>query len=127
MNAIPAGTRFRLDPTLDLDELNMSPMVRMMARAVQRYGMVVRDGGGAVAFYGEDPTPTDRNPYLGPGGLFGGQYISNSLRREFPWQHLEALKTDMTFNGPLMQLALHTRAMNGARIRSSCAADFDPS
>ena len=103
MNAIPAGTRFRIDPALDLSKLNMSPIVRMMARAVQRYGMVVRDGGGAVAFYAEDPTPTNENPFLGPGGLFGGTYISATLRREFPWQHLQALKTDMTVIGPVLR------------------------
>jgi hypothetical protein len=96
VNAIPAGTRFRIDPSLDLDSLEMSPIVRVMARAVQRYGMVVRDGGGAVAFYAEDPTPTNSNPFLGPDGLFGGGYISNKLRAEFPWEHLQALKTDLT-------------------------------
>jgi hypothetical protein len=93
-DAIPAGTRFRIDPRLDLSTLPMSPLVRRMAEAVQRYGMVVRDGGRAVAFYAEDSTPTGRNPYLGPTGYFEGRYVSHLLQ-EFPWEHLQALRTQL--------------------------------
>ncbi len=95
--SIPEGARFRVDPDLDLDTLTMSPIVRQMAEAVQRYGMVVRDRGGAVAFYGEDPTPTGGNPYAGPNGFFGGRYINQALRAEFPWEHLQVLETQMTY------------------------------
>ena len=56
-------------------------MVRTMAVAAQRYGIVVRDGAGAVTFYAEDPTPTGRNPFLGRSGLFGGGYISRAAAR----------------------------------------------
>ncbi len=37
-------------------------MTRMMAEAAQRYGIVIRDRSGVVAFYGQDPTPTGRTP-----------------------------------------------------------------
>jgi len=87
--AIPEGTRFRLDPALDLDRLRMSPLVRAMARAAQRYGVVVRDRAGSVAFYAEDPTPTGSDPYR---RLFGGRYPS-ALLAQFPWAHLQALRT----------------------------------
>ena len=93
-NAIPQGARFRIDPALDLSQIPMSPMVRMMAVAAQRYGIVVRDGAGAITFYAEDPTSTRRNPFLGPNGLFGGRYISEALRT-FPWEHLQVLKTEL--------------------------------
>jgi hypothetical protein len=93
--AIPLGTRFRIDPRVDLDELPMAPIVRAMARAAQRYGIVVRDTGSNVAFYAEDPTPTGSNPYVGKNGLFGGQYPS-TLLRQFPWRHLQALKTKLS-------------------------------
>ena len=95
-NAIPEGARFRIDPALDLSTIEMSPMVRAMAVAAQRYGIVVRDGAGAVTFFAEDPTPTGRNPFLGAGGLFGGDYISEQLRA-FPWKHLQVLKTQMSY------------------------------
>ena len=89
--AIPAGTRFRIDPRVDLDRLPMAPVVRAMAKAVQRYGMVVRDTGSNVAFYAEDPGPTGTDPYTGPRGIFGGQYPS-TLLRQFPWQYVQALR-----------------------------------
>jgi hypothetical protein len=93
-SAIPEGARFRIDPNLDLSRIQMSPMVRAMAVAAQDYGIVVRDGAGAVTFFAEDPTPTGHNPFLGRTGLFGGRYISEQLRA-FPWEHLQVLKTDM--------------------------------
>jgi hypothetical protein len=41
--AIPEGTRFRLNPKLDISSLHLPPFTRMVATAVQRYGMIVRD------------------------------------------------------------------------------------
>jgi hypothetical protein len=90
--AIPEGTRFRLDPRLDLSKLHMDRIVRLVAQAAQRYGIVVRDKGGAVAFYAEDPGPTGSNPYAGSSGFFGGKYIDQLLREQFPWDRLQALK-----------------------------------
>jgi hypothetical protein len=90
--AIPEGARFRIDRRLDLSKLRMDPIVRMIAEAAQRYGIVVRDKAGAVTFYAEDPSPTGTNPYGGPGGLFGEKWIDQLLREQFPWDHLQALE-----------------------------------
>jgi hypothetical protein len=95
-DAIPEGARFRIDPRVDLARAAMSPLVRMLAEAAQRYGMVVRDGAGAVTFYAEDPTPTGTDPYLGPNGYFGSGNVQDLLRREFPWQDLQALRTQLS-------------------------------
>jgi hypothetical protein len=65
-----------------------------MARAAQRYGLVVRDQGGGVGFYGEDPGRFHTDPYSGATGIFGGRSPS-SLMREFPWSRLQALKTEL--------------------------------
>jgi hypothetical protein len=94
--AIPEGTRFRIDPGLDLSAMPMRPIVRMLAEAAQRYGIVIRDRAGAVTFYAEDPTPIGQNPYAGPSGYFGAGYLDQLLRQEFPWQHLQALRTQVT-------------------------------
>jgi hypothetical protein len=91
--AIPEGARFRLDPTLDLNRLHLYPLVRMLAQAAQRYGIVIKDQSGVVAFAGEDPTPTGTNPWSGPSGWFSGQYPS-TLVQQFPWDHLQALQTN---------------------------------
>ena len=90
-NAIPEGARFRIDPKLDLTTLPMSRMTRMMAVAAQRYGIVVRDVAGAVTFFGEDPAPTGGNPWP---ELFDHRYPSQLLA-EFPWEHLQALRTEL--------------------------------
>jgi hypothetical protein len=59
-DAIPKGTRLRIDPAVDLSKIPMQSTVRMMAVAAQRYGIVARDTSGSIAFYGEDPTPRTR-------------------------------------------------------------------
>src|SRR5213079_1948589 len=59
--AIPEGARFRLDPNLDLSQLSLPPVTRMMAEAAQTYGMIVNDvTHGTVGFRIEDPTPLMR-------------------------------------------------------------------
>lgn len=84
------GMRFRLDPTLDLSTLQLPRIIRLMAEAVQRHGMIVRDQAGAVVFSSEDPTPTGANPYGGPTGYFEGQY-RNKLLAKFPWDRLQVV------------------------------------
>lgn len=86
-DAVPEGTRFRLDPTLDIDSLQLPPVTRAMAMAAQRYGIIVRDHADAVVFYAEDPSRLGMNPYpklfesRSPGELLSG----------FPWDRLEVV------------------------------------
>jgi hypothetical protein len=45
---LPEGTRLRLDPSLtdaDLHEMGLSPAARVVARALQEFGMIVVDNG----------------------------------------------------------------------------------
>jgi hypothetical protein len=94
-NAIPEGARFRLDPTLDIDSLNLPPMTRMMAKAAQRYGMIVRDQTGhAISFFAENPAPSGTNPYTSPGGFYGGPNPT-AVMQAFPWDRLQLVKMDL--------------------------------
>jgi hypothetical protein len=94
--AIPEGQRFRLDPSLDLSTIPMSPLVRMIAVAAQKYGMIVRDKSGSVTLYAEDTTAEGLpNPYYGSTGWFRGQSVNNLLAA-FPWADLEALQDTMS-------------------------------
>ena len=61
-DAIPEGARFRLPADLDIDALRLPPVTAAIAKAVQRYGMVLRDKSGAVSFYAEAPTGADPYP-----------------------------------------------------------------
>ena len=93
--AIPEGQRFRLDPSLNLSAISMSPLVRMIAVAAQKYGMIVRDKSGSVTVYGEDTSDEGLpDPYYGPNGWYQNQYVSNLLKA-FPWSRLEALQDAM--------------------------------
>jgi hypothetical protein len=90
--AIPAGTRFRLPP--DLDVSSLPPYTRLVAEAVKRYGMVARDQGALPVFFAEDWAPTGENPY--PVEFWNGRPpnanpASNGLFKDFPWDKLEVL------------------------------------
>lgn len=87
-NAIPEGTRLRIDPNLDVTKLGLSSLGLSMAKAAQRYGIIVRDHSGAVSFYGEDPTPLGgTNPYV---ALYHGKYPDQVLAK-FPWSSLQVV------------------------------------
>ena len=95
--ALPEGARLRLDPSLDLSSLTMPPLTREMALAAQRYGIIVRDFASNIAFFGQDPTLTGSNPYLGQSGFFAGEYPSQLLA-SFPWTHLQVLAMQLHAN-----------------------------
>jgi hypothetical protein len=92
--ALPEGARLRLDPNLDLTALDLPPLTLMIAEAAQRYGLIVRSLGSHVVLYGQDPTPTGGNPYLGKGGYYEGQEPSELLS-SFPWEHLQLLQMSL--------------------------------
>jgi hypothetical protein len=90
--AIPEGTTFRLDPKLDLEALHLPRVVEIMAKAAQRYGIIVRDKTlHAIAFYAEDPSPLRTNPYA---QLFDGQ-SPGQLLKSFPWAHVQVVKLNL--------------------------------
>ena len=89
--AIPEGTRFRLNPRVNVAALHLPRFTKMAALAAQRYGIVVRDQSGSVSLYVQQPAPGRPNPYYGRGGLFGGLDPSELLRA-FPWRDLEVVQ-----------------------------------
>jgi hypothetical protein len=93
--ALPEGAHLRLDPNLDLSSLHLPRLTLMIARAAQRYGIIVRDGSPSVAsFYAEDPGPTGTDPYHGPNGFLEGKYPSQ-LMASFPWNDLELMEMEL--------------------------------
>ena len=98
--SIPEGTRFRLNPNLNLNTLSLSPVAKTIAIAAQKYGFVVDDRSSGVSIRLGDPTTYTTaglaNPYtsgmgvggVGTSGLFGNG--SNSMNN-FPWDQLQAL------------------------------------
>ena len=93
-NRVPEGLRFRLDPQLDVDALQLHPVARIIAKAAQTYGFVVWDKGGAIALRAEDPkrftTVGQPDPYP---ELWKGVPPSKILTN-FPWDRLQFLPVD---------------------------------
>ncbi|MDO5699036.1 MAG: malectin domain-containing carbohydrate-binding protein [Dermatophilus congolensis] len=92
-NVIREGQRLRLDPSLNLDTIDMTPMARLVAEAAQKHGFIVTDRAGAVSVIGEAGTieakKTGVNPWT---RLLGGE--SYEAMQGFPWHKLQALPVD---------------------------------
>jgi hypothetical protein len=104
-HAIPEGVRFRFPTSLDLDSLGLDPYGLMIAKAIQKYGMICRDTGGAVVLYAENPAGRYRiDPYRGKGGILRCDTdtdptcwaATKGRLGGIPWDKLQALKTSLT-------------------------------
>lgn len=95
-NAIPEGQRFRLDPSVDIDDLSLSKAGKSIAHAIQDYGFVVRDVSGAVTLYAENPSDeADRSGWRNPyNEIFHGDRAYQVLEG-FPWDRLQAISPDV--------------------------------
>jgi hypothetical protein len=109
-DAIPEGAIFRLPASLNLDAMDLDPFARMIAKAVQKHGMILWDVSGVVGFGAQNPANRypDGNPFFKEGGILrcpagaddpdpNNQVIYACwapLRLSgFPWDKLQALKT----------------------------------
>jgi hypothetical protein len=92
-DSLPEGTRLRLDPSLNLAALKMPPLTRLIARAAQRYGIIIRDQSPVMAFIQQDPTGMPAFQALSP-KLTEGLYASQ-LMASFPWSHLQVMRMDV--------------------------------
>lgn len=89
--APPEGSILRLPANLDIASLHLPRYTEIVARAVQKYGMVLRDRGGDVGFWAEEYRGTGTNPYTGgTDPIFQGM-DSSALVAAFPWDKLQVL------------------------------------
>ena len=91
VNPIMEGTRFRLDPAVDVAALQLNPVATMIAKAAQTYGFIVNDKGGAVAVVAESggPSVAGTDPWSVLGGVPNYKVLEG-----FPWDRLQALPKD---------------------------------
>lgn len=93
-DAVAEGTRLRLDPSVDVSELHLTPVAAMIARAAQQYGFLVVDKGPGVAVVAEEGTAesarTGRDPWLD----ILGSTPAYEVLKNFPWEHLQVLPHD---------------------------------
>jgi hypothetical protein len=92
------GQRFRLDPSFDVSTL-YSPAARIIARAMQQYGLILTDKGGAVVTYAEDPRPymaahggaDPYQPLMDPNNLLPPGLAHYVILDQIPLNRLQAL------------------------------------
>ncbi len=70
-NALREGQKVQLDPRLDVEALKMPGWQKVIVRAMQQYGMYLRDGSGSMAILAENPASRGYDAWapLGLGGL----------------------------------------------------------
>jgi hypothetical protein len=61
--SLPIAARLRLDPALDLTTLGLSRTERIIATALQEYGMVLGDTSGGFTLYAAHPRGLGYDPY----------------------------------------------------------------
>ena len=93
-NRIREGQRFRIDPSVNVDTLNLTAVGRMVAIAGQKYGFVVWDKAGSISVRFENPKSFtlvgQPDPYQ---SLFNG--VPNyALLNGIPWDKLQFLPVD---------------------------------
>ncbi len=91
-DCIPMGARLRLDPSLDLTALSLSPAELAVATAMQTYGGYVMDSGGAElsASFELDTTAPEGCP-LGVRHTEAGFEWDFHGMSGLPWERLEVL------------------------------------
>ena len=98
-SALPEGARLRLDPTVDIASLGLPKATRMIARAAQRYGLVVRDQTHhAISLFGEVPPPSATKAYS---AYFQG-HTPGELLAGFPWDRLQVLRMHLCTRAPCL-------------------------
>jgi hypothetical protein len=102
-NCVPMGARLRLDPRLDLSKLPLSAPERTIARAAQRYGMIVRDRTGhGLSLYAEDAGAAGQQTYRGPDSVYGDTPAWKLLRAGFPWDRLQLVSMRLCRKAPCL-------------------------
>jgi hypothetical protein len=62
-DAPPEGIVYQLDPAFDVESSGLSRIAKIVARALQRYGAVVVDNGGQIAFRAENFVGKSSDPW----------------------------------------------------------------
>ena len=92
---IPEGAVIQLDPTLNLSQFDLTPEEILVARAAQKYGMVIVDDGGANAIYAQGLY--DTSPVNWKGKLRGWE----AGIIDIPIEHYRVIKTGERKKGGL--------------------------
>jgi hypothetical protein len=95
-DSIPEGAQFRLDPSLNINSLNLPTLTRMIAVAAQRYGFIVRGSSNNFTVQGQAPrTGAQTVAWQQVMAASGYKYWSQVLK-SFPWGSLQLLHMSLS-------------------------------
>lgn len=92
-DVVSEGQRLRLDPSINVQSLGLTPFGEMVARAAQTHGFIVADRAGAVGIATESGRPVKDRTGTDPWEVLLGT-ASYAALKGFPWDRLEALPLD---------------------------------
>jgi len=84
---IVEGTWLQLDPTYNVDAQSWSPWVKVLAKAMQTYGMVLRDNSGSLAILGENTDNRGGASVWSAAGVPSSAFFPSN----FPWSSMRVL------------------------------------
>lgn len=87
-DALAEGTRLQLDPKLNVDALPLPDWQKTIMRALQRYGMLLRDGSGSLVLYAENTVNRGSDAWAAVGLKTEGTAIS---LRAIPWSRMRVV------------------------------------
>jgi hypothetical protein len=86
-NALMEGAHLQLDPSVNVDALRIAAWQKTIARALQTYGMYLRDQGGSFVIYAENPVSRGYDAWTKAGMPSG----ANAPLDGIPWSRLRVL------------------------------------
>ena len=90
-NRIAEGRRFRLDPTINVDNLAMSKTAKIIAKAAQKYGFVVWDKAGAISIRAQNALSYKQLGKADPYPALYEYKPTYAVLNGFPWDKLQFL------------------------------------
>ncbi len=125
--SIPEGTRFRLDPSINVDALGLSPVATIIATAAQKYGFVVWDTAGSISIRAENALSYTA---LGQADPYPSLYQNQayySVLNGFPWGAMQFMPDN--YGQPVAPAApagLTATAVSSSQINLTWAAPAGP-
>lgn len=92
-NAIMEGQRLRLDPSIDVDSLKLSPVGRMVAKAAQKYGFIVADTAATAVVITESGHSVEKRTGTNPWDSILDR-PSHQILAGIPWDRMQVIEKD---------------------------------
>jgi hypothetical protein len=118
------GMRFRLDPSVNINDLGLNASGLAIARAAQTYGFIIWNTGSSVTVFGNNPVAqTSRsipNPYNNVPGY-------TSALVGFPWDKLQALPTGSSYSTVIPAITAFSASQTSVKPESAVTLSWQSS